>query len=321
MDYIRTMRELNLSGVDLNLLPPLEALLTHRHVSRAAHAAGLSQPAMSRTLQRLRDLLGDPLLVRTGGGYALTARAEALVPQLAAALADLRRMLTAEPFDPALAQRTLRIAAADTQTVLVAPLMARIVAQAAPGVDLKFESFGPDLLARMESGRLDLVFATGATPLPPGAASRTLTYDRLTLVLRKGHPLADRAWTIEDYGRVDHVGVTLLGDGQSELDAQLAAADVQRRMAVSTPHFTAALAIVAGSDLATTISRRFAERFLATFDVVLIEPPLPVKDLSLTIVWSRLRGADPLLLWLVDELVQAIAGEDALIAASGSGAA
>ncbi len=307
------MRELNLAGVDLNLLPPLQALLTHRHVSRAATAAGLSQPAMSRTLQRLRDLLGDPLLVRTGAGYALTARAEALVPQLAAALTDLRRMLTVEPFDPALTQRTLRIAAADTHTVLIAPLMARIVAQAAPGVDLRFESYGPDLIPRMESGRLDLVFATGSTPLPPGAASRFLADDRLALVLRRGHPLADRPWTIAHYARVDHVGVTLLGDGQSELDGQLAAADVQRRMAVTTPHFMAALAIVAGSDLVTTIARRFAEPFAATFDLVLIEPPVPVKDLSLTIVWSRLRGSDPLLVWLVDRLAEALADGQGLI--------
>ena len=310
------MHELNLSGVDLNLLPPLQALLTYRHVSRAAEAAGLSQPAMSRTLQRLRDVLGDPLLLRVAGGYVLTARAQALAPQLEAALGDLRRLLTVEPFDPALAQRTVRIAAVDTQTVLVAPLMARIVAEAAPGVTLRFEPYGQDLVARMESGRLDLAFATGSTPLPPGAASRVLAQDRLALVLRRGHPLADRPWTIADYGRVGHVGVAIMGDGQSELDTQLAAADVQRRMAVTTPHFTAALAIVAATDMATTISRRFAETFAGLFDLVLLDPPVPVIDISMTIVWSRLRGADPLLLWLVDRLAQGIEDEGGLIAAA-----
>jgi DNA-binding transcriptional LysR family regulator len=306
MDYILNMREINLSGVDLNLLPALEALLRLRHVSQAAQAVGLSQPAMSRSLQRLRDLLGDPLLVRVKGGYAVTPRAQALEPRLAQALADLRCLLSAEAFDPARVRRTLRIAAADTHTVLVAPVMAEIVARAAPGVELVFESYGPDLIARMESGRLDLAFANVGTPLPPGAASRALTPDRLALVVRRGHPLADRPWRIADYAAVDHVAISILGDGQSELDAQLAAADVQRRMAVRVPHFTGALAVVAATDLATTISRAFAERFVDVFGLVLIEPPIPQVDLVVTLVWPKLKASDPVLAWLIEETAQAL---------------
>jgi DNA-binding transcriptional LysR family regulator len=134
--------------------------------------------------------------------------------------------------------------------------------------------------------------------LPPGARSETCARDRLTLVLRRGHKLARHKWTIEDYGRVSHVGISLMGDSQTDLDAQLATVGVHRRIALVTPHFIAALAAVGGSDMATTISSVFAARFADQFGLVLKEPPLPQLDLDLTMVWSHLRAADPVLAWL-----------------------
>lgn len=294
------MREVNLSAVDLNLLPALEALLRRRNVSHAAHDVGLSQPAMSRALARLRDVLGDTLLVRIPGGYALTPRAEALAARLAPTLDSVRAVFQEPTFDPARVERTIRIAAADTHTILVAPrLMARL-AKEAPGIDIRMEAYGPNLVARMESGALDLAFAVSTTPLPPGARSESYARDRLALVLRRGHPMARRKWAIEDYGRVSHVGISLLGDSQTDLDAQLATAGVRRRVALVTPHFIAALAVVGGSDMATTISRVFAERFADAFGLVLKEPPLPQLNLDLTVVWSHVRAADPVLAWLRD---------------------
>jgi DNA-binding transcriptional LysR family regulator len=103
---------------------------------------------------------------------------------------------------------------------------------------------------------------------------------------------------MEDYGRVSHVGISILGDNQSDLDAQLAAAGVQRRIALTTPHFIAALATVSATDMATTISRVFAERFASEFGLVLKEPPIPNPDLDLVSVWSHVRAADPVLAWL-----------------------
>ena len=129
--------------------------------------------------------------------------------------------------------------------------MARL-AKEAPGIDIRFENYGPDLVERVETGQLDLAFATSTTPLPPGARSETYAHDRLALVLRKGHPMAKKKWTIEDYGKVDHVGISILGDAGSELDAQLAKFGVHRRMALVTPHFIAALAAVAQTDMVTT---------------------------------------------------------------------
>lgn len=293
------MRDVHLSGLDLNLLPALEALLRRRNVTEAAHDVGLSQPAMSRALARLRDVLGDPLLIRApGGGYALTPRGEALSAQLIATLDHVKAVFREPSFDPAKAERTIRIAGIDTHTILLAPpLMARL-AQEAPGIDLRFENYSPNLIQRMELGEIDLAFATASTPLPPGARSETYAKDKLALVMRAGHPLAKRKWTIADYGTVNQVGISIFGDAGSEMDAQLAKVGVHRRMALITPHFIAALAAVSQTDMVTTVSRVFAARFAETFGLILKEPPLPNLDLDLTIVWNHVRAADPVLAWV-----------------------
>lgn len=292
------MRDVHLPGLDLNLLPALEALLKRRNVSEAARDVGLSQPAMSRVLGRLRDVLGDPLLVRAAGGYALSPRAQALHSQLATALDQVKAVFRDPGFDPARTQRTVRIVGLDTHTILMAPALMARLAKEAPGIDLRFEGYSANIIERIETGQLDLVFAQATTPLPPGARSEALVKDRLALVLRAGHPMAKRKWTIEDYGRVDHVGISIFGDAGSELDGQLAQAGVKRRVALVTPHFMAALSTVAVTDMATTVGRAFAARFAGEFDLVLKEPPLPRVDLDTTIVWSEVRNSDPVLAWV-----------------------
>ena len=293
------MREVHLPSVDLNLLPALEALLKRRNVSQAARDVGLSQPAMSRALARLREVLGDTLLIRApGGGYALTPRAEALAGRLAGALDQVKAVYQPPTFDPAQVERTIRIAGTDTHSILLAPALMARLAKEAPGIDIRIEAYGPDLLQRMETGRLDLAFATATTPLPPGTHSEAYATDKLALVMRRGHPMARRKWTIRDYGKVNHVGISILGDAGSDLDAQLARVGVHRRMALVTPHFMGAVAAVAETDMVTTISHVFAERFADQFGLVLRAPPLPELMLDLTVVWSHVRAADPVLAWV-----------------------
>ena len=308
MVMIRSMRELNIAGIDLNLVPALEALLRRRSVTRAAADVGLSQPAMSRAFARLRELQNDPLMLRTPAGYVLTPRAEAIQPLLADAVVRLRDLFTPQLFDPASERRTLRIAASDSQTVTLLPRIATRLAVDAPGVDLRVEAYSPDLVARIESGALDLAFALSTTPLPPGAHSEAVAEDCLALVMRRDHPAAARRWSAQDYGRFDHVGITLLGDGQSEIDALLAEAGVNRRIAVQTPHFMAALAIVASTDLVTTLSATLAHQFASTFGLAIQPPPFGERPFKLTLVGSHIRAADPFLAWF-RQLVREAAAE------------
>jgi DNA-binding transcriptional LysR family regulator len=297
------MREVNLSGLDLNLLPALDALLRRRNVTHAASEVGLSQPAMSRALARLREIFGDPLLVRVGGRLAPTPLAQSLAPKVAATLVELRGLFHPQDFDPATLRRVMRIAAADAQIILVAPRLIARLRREAPGVDLCFEPIGRDIVTRMEQGEVDLCFATAATPLPPGAFSETIARDRLALVMRRGHPAASRSSSLTDYGLYAHATVAFFADGVSEIDARLAAAGVERRIALTTPHFMATLAAVAASDLITTISAAFARRFAATLDLVLREPPFD-DQLDITIVGVKARSADPAMRWFRDVLRQ-----------------
>ncbi len=290
------MREVNLSAIDLNLIPAFEALLRLRNVTHAAAEVGLSQPAMSRALGRLRETFGDPLLVRAGGSLAPTPFAEALAPKVAAALGELRGLFHTPAFDPSMLERTIRIAAADVQTILFAPPLIQRLHRDAPGVDLRFEPIGRDILRRMEQGSVDLCFATAATPLPPGALSDTLAQDRLALVMRREHPAANKSWTLADYGVFPHATVAFFGDGLSDVDARLAAAGIERRIALTTPHFMAAIAAVAASDLVTTLSATFARKFAGAFGLVLRKPPFD-DTLDLTVVSLRLRAADPTMRW------------------------
>jgi DNA-binding transcriptional LysR family regulator len=306
------MREVNLHSVDLNLLPALEALLRRRNVSQAAVDAGLSQPAMSRALQRLRDLFDDPLLVRVSGGFALSPKAEGLLTRVQAALQDVTSVFAEPVFDPALVLRCIRFAATDLQTILYAPALMARLAKEAPGIDVVMEPYSRDVTERMENGSLDFAFALANTPLPPGAISECLGNDRLALVMRRGHPAENQKWTVEDYGRFNHVSIGIMGDGISELDAQLALHGVKRRIALTTPHFMAALAAVSASDMVTTVSENFTKRFAKEFNLSHRPPPLKNITLNPTLVWGHVRSTDKVLAWVrgvVKEVCRQNSGE------------
>lgn len=294
------MRQVNLSGIDLNLLPPLYALLTRKNVTHAASDVGMSQPAMSRALARLRHLLDDPLLVRGTKGLMRTPRGEALLPSVEIAMRELTGLFEPQNFDPKTVKRTIRFASSDLHNILYAPHLHALMRREAPGIDLKFETYGRDVAKRIEDGRLDFAFALASTPLPSGSTSFEIAEDQLALVMRRGHPLAQHKWTIKEYARVDHVVVSLTDDGLSDLDAMLARANISRRIALTVPQFLAALAAVSASDAVTTVSRKFAERFQSQFKLELRDPPFKNFQMTTVLVTSFVRATDPALLWMTE---------------------
>ena len=301
------MREVNLAGIDLNLLPALEALIRRRNVTRAGEDVGLSQPAMSRALARLRALLDDPVLVKTPGGLTPTARAAALAPQLALALDRLGQVLRPGGFDAAALDRTFTLASTDVHSLLLGPpLLARLRALA-PRAGLRFEPVASDVRERVEAGDIDIVFAIASAPLPPGALSQTLAHDRLALVSRRGARRGSGPWTLEEYAAREHVTVSIFGDRQSEIDAELGRAGLVRRIAFTTPHFLGALAAVGATDCVTTVSAALARRFADTLDLELHEPPLRNPAFVTTMAYSAARANDPGLAWLRARLREAAA--------------
>jgi DNA-binding transcriptional LysR family regulator len=302
------MQKAHIVGLDLKLLPALDALLRRRNVTRAAAEVGLSQPAMSRALARLRDLQADPLLVRTRSGYALTPRALEIQPQVALAMRSVGEVFKRTAFDPAKERRTVRLAAADSNTILLLPGIASRLAAEAPGVGIRVEQYRPDTVERLQGGALDFAFALSTTPLPPGAYSEIVAEDRLVLVMRRGHPAARKKWSVADYAKQEHVGVALIGDGQSDIDAWLAGKGVSRRVGLITPYFMAALAIVASTDRVTTISAALAERFAAAFGLIVRPPPLGETRLKIALVCAHVRAADPFLGWFRTVVREVAAG-------------
>ena len=302
------MRQVNLNGIDLNLLPPLEALLRLRNVTEAAEAGGLSQPAMSRTLARLRDLLDDPLLVRIGRDYVLTPKAQMLQPEVRLTMQRLSGLFDFSAFDPSQEKRLARFAGADVHTIMFFPPLMRRLERDAPGIEIAVEPYSSELFSRMNDGTLDFAFALADTPLPRGAASEPLGHDYLALVMRRNHPAAKAKCTLKDYARLGHVGVRIFGDGVSEIDRQLATLGLKREMKLITPHFMAALATVSQTDLVTTISRRLAEKFAKTYGLIVLEPPLTNIEMRETVVYPQVRKDDKFLRWMVAVMQDVAAG-------------
>lgn len=291
------MREVNVRGTDLNLLGPLDLLLAHRSVTRAAAAANLSQPAMSRALGRLRAMFNDPLLIRGSAGLVLTPRAAALQAQLRHILRDVSALVRQEAFDPVRWAGRITIAATDHQTILLLPsLMARLASDA-PGLDVKVVPFVASLLPHLQDGTIDLSFSVAGELLPRGILSEPLYRDEFVTLLRRGHPAASD-WTLDRFAALDHVLVTILGEGRGVFDDELERRGLKRRLRLTLPHFYAAMAVVAKSELVVTLPRSLASRYLETFDLVALAPPVPLTPFTVVAIWPEALNAEPSNAWL-----------------------
>lgn len=291
------MRNLNLAAVDLGLLPALDALLRRRHVTRAAEEIGITQPAMSHILARLRHALGDDLLVRGPSGLTLTSRAEEIVPHMVTILDAAKAICRPPAFEPWKVRRTLRLAGCDWHSILFAPDLMKRIRDQAPGIDLSIESYTRDVFKRLVEGTVDLVFFNAQTPLPPGAVSTVVGEDRYALVMRAGHPAARKKWTLADYAKWESVVVSLVGDGMSDIDARLAKAGITRRVGLSTPHFMGCLATVSATDMIATTSRLFAARHAEAYRLIVRRPPFPQVRFINTLIGSASRMNDPVIRW------------------------
>jgi DNA-binding transcriptional LysR family regulator len=303
------MRDLNLRSMDLNLLPALDALLRRRHVTRAAEEVGISQPAMSHMLGRLRKVIGDDLLVRGPSGLALTSGGEELAPRVAAALSAIRSVYRPAPFEISKVRRVLHIVACDLHSILFGPALLARLQREAPGIELSMENYTRDVFKRLGDGRIDFVFADTDTPLPTGTVSTVIGQDRYALVMREKHPAANRKWTIADYARWDSAVVSIFGDGQSDVDARLAKAGVVRRIGLSTPHFMAVLGAVSSTDMIANTSYLFAMRHARAYRLLVRDTPFPEIRFTSTVISSALRTNDPVIRWfcgLIKEISEGV---------------
>lgn len=294
---------------DLNLLVALHALLSERHVTRAASAVGTSQSAMSRALGRLREMFDDPILVRTKAGMVPTARALALYPEVEELLARIREVIRPARFDPRAAVGAVRIAAPDIVSYMLVPPLLQRLAREAPGLDLEVVGWSGRWREELERGAVDL---TVGIPMgdEPNLYSRPLVTHAWACVLRKGHPALSKKWTVELFAGLDHVLVSLVGRGGGHVDEALAAHGLTRRIALRLPYPALAPRIVAETDLVVTSPRWLALKLASAGDIVVRRPPIPVPPVRIALVWHERSHRDPQQRWLRDALAREAAALD-----------
>jgi DNA-binding transcriptional LysR family regulator len=286
-----------LDRVDLNLLPILDAILSSESVGKAAERVGLSKPAASHALSRIRAQLGDPILVRAGQRWVLTERAAALAPRVRQTLLDARSLLSpSRPFDPKELRREFRVHATDQGLAVVGLALGHAVSTAAPHVGLRFlpiESDEPRAL------RNDVDLAIGAfEDLPGELRTQRIFDDTYVCVVRAGHPRVRGKLSLETFLALRHVVVAPRGRPGGVVDGALADRGLARRAVRWVPYASSAVEFVAESDCITTISARFARGLAARFSLQILPPPIDLPACHTSQVWHSRLDADPAHAWL-----------------------
>lgn len=286
-----------LAAIDLNLLVLLRAVLRERHVTRAAASVGLSQSAASHALSRLRDLLGDPLLVRRGRTLSLTPRAARLLPVLERGLGELENAIAGEPeFEPTTARRRFTIGAADyLQALITAPLLQRLATHA-PFVDLTIVVF-PNIGELLESGAIDLAL-TVANQIDRTLKRVTLFEEGFVCMVRRGHPEVRKRLTLERYLSLRHLVVAPTGTPGSLVDTALEAQGLERRIALRVTNFLIAPVVISETDFISTMPERLARRLAKTYSLELFSPPLELPEFEYCMAWHPRLDEDPAQRWL-----------------------
>jgi DNA-binding transcriptional LysR family regulator len=309
MDIIFTMRQVNLRSVDLNLLTVLDALLEERNVTHAAERLGMSQPAVSRALARLRALFQDALLVDGAGGYLLSSRAADLVPALRRTMSGIGGMLESPAFDPANATGRLRLVTPDLYAAVMAPPLLAILSREAPGLDVEFIAPDPTVVDRLESDDIDAILGV-IDDAPAGVRRRRLFDDGYVTILRAGHPTAEESLTLDRFLALDHIAISVTGSGPTPIDTILAAMGLTRRVKVLVPNFLAAVEIAARSDLVMTLPESLARTAAGMHRFVLRTPPVDRGRIALSLLWHARHQESPAHIWLRSALVEAAASID-----------
>ncbi len=293
---------MNTNPRDLRLLLTLDTLLSEGSVTRAAQRLGVSQPALSAQLARLRALFGDPMFVTSGRRMVPTTRSEALREPLQRLLRDLDGLVREHTsFDPATASETVRLGGTDyVHAVVSSGLLARLSGRA-PGIRMALMPFDAERVwQELETGRLDAAIVTTFVVLNQ-AKARFLLREDFVLVQRKGHPRGPTPPDLSEFCALDHILVSPEGGGFfGAIDRALDGMGRARRVAVSLPSFLLAPAVLGQSDLVCVFPRRLALDHAQSLD--LLPLPFAVPGFDLQLVWHPRRHHDPAHVWLRTEL-------------------
>lgn len=295
------MREVNLRSFDLNLLTALKALLDEKHVTRAADKIGMSQPAMSRALARLRTMFQDPLLVKTSNGLGMTHRALDLHQSLNQVLTDVQQLIASPEFEPANISREITIATRDYESAVLLPDIISSVTRKAPGITFRIVSLQGDDLTPLDN--IDVDFVIAGSDVSFSTLSRHVLYhENFTCLAAADHPLRHKKWTLAAYLAQQHCLVTIKNVGLGLVDSILAKQKLKRNIAVRVSHFMSAAHIVAKTDLITTVPERLGKLMADNNSIVMLKPPINIPSFPIYLYWHIRNHHNPLHQWLRTEM-------------------
>jgi DNA-binding transcriptional LysR family regulator len=292
-----SIHPMNLNSLDLNLLVALDALLREASVSRAAMRIGLSQPAASHALQRLRDMIGDPLLVRTGARMELTPRAQALRAPLAQTLDQVRGLFTPDEFDASQSERHFRLMMPDLAVELLVPPLMEKVTRLAPGVTIDVVPWrGPAIFTAEFARTIDLVISIGDAF--KGFHRQRLYIDSDALAVRRNHPVGVKLKKREAFLGARHVAVVIRGQNEDLIDRWLHTKGIERRIALVVPGYIEALHVSARTDLVAFVPRRLIAALAKQLSLKTVTPPLDPGIDEQHLFYPTRAQFDPGSIWL-----------------------
>ncbi len=296
--------------LDLNLLRVFDAVMTEQNLTRAANRLAMTQPAVSNAVKRLRDALGDELLIRTAHGVKPTARAESLWPAVRRALADLEEAVAPRSFELAKANATFRMAMADATAGLLLPPLVRLIEGEAPGIDIRMVPLTtreprPMLLR----GDIDLAigFFPGVVAQLQGSTETPVRHERLyaghyVCVMRKNHPLSELELTLDRYCDANHLLVSFSGRARGLVDDALVSLNRERRILLTVNQFFTAGKVVAASDLLMVIPYHLIDATGMTDQLIKKTLPFPLPDVHIDMLWHERDARSPGHRWLREQL-------------------
>jgi DNA-binding transcriptional LysR family regulator len=303
--------------LDLNLLRVFDAVMTEQNLTRAADHLAMTQPAVSNALRRLRDTLGDELLIRTAHGVKPTPRAEELWPTVRKALSSLEEAVAPTVFDVSKTQATFRMAMADSTAALLLPSLVRSIESEAPGVNVRMVPLTtreprPMLLR----GDIDLAvgFFPGVVAQLAGGPDTPIRHERLysgqyVCVMRKDHPLANQELTLDTYCSANHLLVSFSGRAHGLSDEALAQLNRERRILLTVNQFFTAGRVVANSDLITVLPRHLIASTGMTGALIAKSLPYKLPDVHVDMLWHERDARSPSHKWLREHLNAMTSGE------------
>lgn len=297
------MNDIHLNRLDLNLLVTFEALMTEGSVAKAAERLNKTPSAVSHALARLREQVGDPLMVKVGGKMQPSPFAESLIDDVRPILRSIQRVVTPpKPFDPATSTRTFRIAV-PAITALIAEVFARISAEA-PGVSLEWVNLGPDLYSAVADEQIDLALLGADKTLPEGLMEQKMPTLKRYTYMRRGHPAVEK-WNKQAWLDWPHVMVGMSNAARQTVEDQVARDGMERRIGAHLPEFSGVAPLLARTNMLGTTVQLFMVEDTRTYGLLAKRPPVDLPDITFRFFWSTRLSQDPGSKWLRSVVINA----------------